>query len=46
VLREAAMFADEQQRGRPALPYTTTHTLRRTYISIALLANGFDAGGS
>ena len=26
----------------PPLPTTTPHTLRRTYISIALLANGFD----
>ena len=29
-------------RGLPALPNTTPHTLRRTYISIALLANRFD----
>ena len=29
-------------RGLPPLPNTTPHTLRRTYISIALLANGFD----
>ena len=26
----------------PALPTTTPHTMRRTYISIALLADGFD----
>ncbi len=26
----------------PALPRTTPHSLRRTYISIALLANHFD----
>jgi hypothetical protein len=26
------------QRGLPALPNTAPHTLRRTYISIALLA--------
>jgi hypothetical protein len=26
----------------PPLPTTTPHTLRRTYISIALRANGFD----
>ena len=26
----------------PPLPHTTPHTLRRTYISIALLANNFD----
>ena len=29
-------------RGLPPLPNTTPHSLRRTYISIALLANGFD----
>jgi hypothetical protein len=29
-------------RGLPELPNTTPHTLRRTYISIALLANRFD----
>ena len=28
--------------GVPPLPNTTPHTLRRTYISIALLANNFD----
>jgi integrase len=28
--------------GLPPLPETTQHTLRRTYISIALLANNFD----
>jgi site-specific recombinase XerD len=44
VLREAAQLASErlQEQGRPPLPTTTPHTLRRTYISIALLANGFD----
>jgi integrase len=43
VLREAAQLASDrlQDQGRPPLP-TTPHTLRRTYISIALLANGFD----
>ena len=30
------------ERGLPPLPRTTPHTLRRTYISIALLANNFD----
>jgi hypothetical protein len=29
-------------RGLPPLPHTTPQTLRRTYISIALLANRFD----
>ena len=41
---EAATHASERvsQRGLPPLPHTTPHTLRRTYISIALLANRFD----
>jgi hypothetical protein len=26
------------------LPHTTPHSMRRTYISIALLANNFDVG--
>jgi integrase len=44
ILREAAALASEriEQQGRPPLPTTTPHTMRRTYISIALLANGFD----
>jgi integrase len=44
ILHEAAALASErlEQHGRPPLPTTTPHTLRRTYISIALLANGFD----
>ena len=29
-------------QGRPPLPHVTPHSLRRTYISIALLANNFD----
>ena len=29
-------------RGLPPLLHVTPHTLRRTYISIALLANNFD----
>jgi integrase len=32
----------QQRRGLPPLPSITPHALRRTYISIALLANGFD----
>ena len=31
-----------KREGRPPLPTTTPHTMRRTYISIALLANNFD----
>ena len=44
VVGEAAARASERvsQRGLPPLPHTTPHTLRRTYISIALLANRFD----
>lgn len=42
--REASQVATERfvRRGLPPLPNTTPHSLRRTYISIALLANGFD----
>jgi integrase len=29
-------------KGLPSLPHTTPHTLRRIYISIALIANNFD----
>jgi integrase len=44
ILNEAAMLASERlaQQGRAPLPATTPHMLRRTYISIALVANGFD----
>jgi len=44
ILAKASARASEQQlaRGLPPLPHTTPHTLRRTYISIALLANSFD----
>jgi integrase len=44
VLAKASVQASEQQLGRglPPLPNTTPHTLRRTYISIALIANNFD----
>ena len=44
ILHEAEALANEriQRQGRPPLPNTTPHTMRRTYISIALLANGFD----
>jgi integrase len=36
ILREAAGLASErlQEQGRPPLPTTTPHTMRRTYISI------------
>lgn len=44
IVRDAALLATEERAtlGLPPLPHTTHHTLRRTYISIALLANGFD----
>jgi integrase len=44
IVGQAAARASEQLTGRgfPPLPHTTPHTLRRTYISIALLANCFD----
>jgi integrase len=44
IIGEAAAAAREQTRdaGLPPLPHITPHSLRRTYISIALLANNFD----
>jgi integrase len=44
IVGEAAALASQglTTRGLPPLPHTTPHTLRRTYISIALLANNFD----
>ena len=44
IIREASTLANEtrEQHALPPLPRTTPHTLRRTYISIALLANRFD----
>jgi integrase len=44
IVAEAAALATErnQARGLPPLPRTTPHSLRRTYISIALLVNNFD----
>jgi len=44
IVKEAASAASErlQARGLPPLPNTTPDTLRRTYISIALIANNFD----
>jgi integrase len=44
IVADAAALASErmQDRGLPPLPHVTPHTLRRTYISIALLANNFD----
>jgi integrase len=44
IVTEAAAEATETMsaRGLPPLPRVTPHSLRRTYISIALLANNFD----
>jgi integrase len=44
IIGEAAALASTHlvARGLPELPNTTPHALRRTYISIALLANRFD----
>ena len=44
IVRDAAHLASKHHvaRGLPPLPHTTPHSLRRTYISIALLANNFD----
>jgi integrase len=44
IVREAAGSASRSlaAKGLPPLPHTTAHTLRRTYISIALIANAWD----
>ena len=44
IVAAAAKLASERlvAKGLSPLPKTTPHTLRRTYISIALLANEFD----
>ncbi len=44
IVGEAAKLASDRftAKGLPPLPNTTPHSLRRTYISIALLANNFD----
>ena len=44
IVGEAAKLASGRltAKGLPPLPNTTPHSLRRTYISIALLANNFD----
>lgn len=44
IVGEATTLASERLvgRGLPPLPRATPHTMRRTYISIALLANNFD----
>ena len=44
IVREAAGLASARlaERGLPPLSAITPHSLRRTYISIALIANNFD----
>ncbi len=44
IVGEAAAQASRELAGKglPPLPRTTPHSMRRTYISIALLANNFD----
>lgn len=44
IVTHAATLASQrlQAQGLPPLPRVTPHSLRRTYISIALLANNFD----
>jgi integrase len=44
IVHEAADLASEKlaKKGLPPLPNTTPHTLRRTYISIALVAKEWD----
>ncbi len=44
IVKDAAALATRSrtERGLPPLPHITPHSLRRTYISIALLANNFD----
>jgi hypothetical protein len=44
IVHEAAVLATEKmrERGLPPLAHITPHSLRRTYISIALLASKYD----
>jgi integrase len=44
IVHEAAVLATEKmrERGLPPLAHITPHSLRRTYITIALLANNYD----
>ena len=44
ILREAAQTASAKRvaAGLPPLPAVTPHSMRRTYISLALVANNFD----
>ena len=44
IVTDATQVATDRRLGRglPAIPRITPHSLRRTYISIALVANNFD----
>jgi integrase len=44
IVHEAAVLATEKmrERGLPPLAHITPHSLRRTYITVALLANNYD----
>ncbi len=44
IVGDASGLATERraERGLPGLPHITPHSLRRTYISLALVANNFD----
>ena len=44
IIGPAAALATERlvERGLPPLPHVTPHTLRRTYVSVMLLATNFD----
>jgi len=44
VLDAGARLASEKliESGLPPLPHVTPHTLRRTYVSVMLLATNFD----
>jgi integrase len=44
LVTDAAALATQNRAGRglPPLPHITPHSLRRTYISLALIANNFD----
>jgi integrase len=48
IVSDVLDHANETRRARglPPLPAITPHALRRTYVSIALLANDFDVKGS
>ena len=48
ILHEAAALATKRmsELGLPPLQHITPHSLRRTYISIELLASEFDSSGS